>query len=111
METKTVSLDGSRTEHDRLPDGAGEERRYQNSCFSSVARTLYRAQGRRWIGSYQPEEVLCGACFLARKGYLGDKHTSDQASHAATAPYTPAPEDYVSACPPEIFDTAYFSES
>jgi hypothetical protein len=39
--------------------------------FQDAATLLYRAQGRMWLSSYEPTEVLCATCFLKREQYLG----------------------------------------
>lgn len=39
--------------------------------FQDAATLLYRAQGRLWLGSYEPTEVLCATCFLKREQYIG----------------------------------------
>jgi hypothetical protein len=48
--------------------------------------------------------------FFTREGCRSDKDASGQASNTSPAPYMLPPEGYVSACPPEMFDTAYFPE-
>ncbi|KAH8883316.1 hypothetical protein GQ53DRAFT_846984 [Thozetella sp. PMI_491] len=59
--------------------------------FHSTILTLFRAQGRRWLGEYSPTEKLCGVCFLKREQYLGS-----DGSAAGTQRYTPLPEYFVS---------------
>jgi hypothetical protein len=40
--------------------------------FYDAAIMLDQAQGRRWIGSYEPSELLCATCFLKREEYIGE---------------------------------------
>ncbi|KAK1753305.1 hypothetical protein QBC47DRAFT_404660 [Echria macrotheca] len=70
--------------------------------FYDAAKMLYRAQGRRWIGTYRPSEALCGACFLKRELYAGPGGPGD-----GSASFTPVPTTYVSACPPEFLGATY----
>ena len=39
--------------------------------FRDTATILYRAQGRTWLGSYEPSDLLCTTCFLKREEYIG----------------------------------------
>ena len=43
-----------------------------NDPFKAVAHHLHCAQGRTWIGSYEPGELVCGNCFLRREGYVNE---------------------------------------
>ena len=43
-----------------------------NDPFQAVAHHLHCAQGRTWIGSYEPGELVCGSCFLRREGYVNE---------------------------------------
>ncbi|KAK0620114.1 hypothetical protein B0T14DRAFT_566891 [Immersiella caudata] len=70
--------------------------------FYDAASMLYRAQGRRWIGSYKPSEALCGACFLKREKYIGPKGPADGSTH-----FTPVLPTHVSACPPEYLGASF----
>ncbi|RYP86781.1 hypothetical protein DL770_004852 [Monosporascus sp. CRB-9-2] len=56
--------------------------------FRDSATLLYRAQGRRWLGTYESGDVLCATCFLRRERYLGSggKWTDYN--------FTPMPESY-----------------
>jgi len=58
--------------------------------FHSTILTLYRAQGRRWLGKYGPTERLCGVCFFKREQYLGP-----DGSAKAPRRYTPVPDYFV----------------
>ena len=40
--------------------------------FKAVAHHLHCVQGRTWIGSYEPGELVCGSCFLRREGYVNE---------------------------------------
>ncbi len=71
--------------------------------FYDAAAMLYRSHGRRWIGEYDYDEVLCAACFLKREGYIGED------GPCGFSRFTPAPKTYVSACPPDTFDATYSS--
>ncbi|KAK4158896.1 hypothetical protein QBC43DRAFT_363022 [Cladorrhinum sp. PSN259] len=56
--------------------------------FHEAATLLYRAQGRMWLSSYEPRDVLCATCFLKREHYIsadGDSRGQD---------FTPMPEAY-----------------
>ena len=57
--------------------------------FHSVVLTLYRAQGRRWLGEYQPADQLCGVCFLKREQYLGQDGSAKTSRRG-----TPVPEGF-----------------
>jgi hypothetical protein len=41
--------------------------------FRDAAAFLYRVQGRRWLGLYEPADLLCATCFLRREGYIGER--------------------------------------
>jgi len=60
--------------------------------FQLTILTLYRAQGRRWLGTYDPTEQLCGICFFKREQYLGP-----DGSAKAPRRYTPVPDYFVAA--------------
>ena len=67
--------------------------------FYDTATMLYRAQGRRWIGSYEPSELLCAICFLKREEYIGDNGPIHD--HC----FTPVPKWYISQCSLDPFDS------
>ncbi len=56
--------------------------------FQDAATLLYRAQARKWLGSYGPNEVLCATCFLRRERYLGPD------GQWTKYDFTPMPESY-----------------
>ncbi|KAK3389737.1 hypothetical protein B0H63DRAFT_507253 [Podospora didyma] len=59
--------------------------------FHVVIRTLFQAQGRRWLGGYyEPTEKLCGVCLLTREQYL-----ASDGSAKGPRRYTPVPETFV----------------
>lgn len=41
-------------------------------AFSDIAISLFRAQGRAWIGKYAIGEELCASCFLFREQYISE---------------------------------------
>ena len=43
-----------------------------NDPFKAVGHHLHCAQGRTRIGSYEPGELGCGACFPRREGYVNE---------------------------------------
>ncbi|KAH7080966.1 hypothetical protein FB567DRAFT_562483 [Paraphoma chrysanthemicola] len=43
----------------------------KSDVFSDIAKLLYRAQGRVWLGDYTLEEELCASCFLIKEHYIG----------------------------------------
>lgn len=92
-----VDMDQLCEEYDRL--GIGEDA--QGDPFYDTATMLYRAQGRRWLGSYEPREILCAACFLKREEYIGEN------GPVSGARFTPAPKTYISACLPDTFNATY----
>jgi hypothetical protein len=53
--------------------------------FQDSATLLYRAQGRIWLDTYEPEDLLCATCFLTREKYLGSGGNYN---------FTPMPESY-----------------
>lgn len=67
--------------------------------FHEAATMLYRAQGRRWVGSYEPLELLCSSCFLKREGYIGENGPAEQ-HH-----FTPMPETYSVSSPEHLTAT------
>lgn len=71
--------------------------------FYEAAKMLYRAQGRRWIGSYECLDILCAACFLEKEEYIGKK------CPAGSAGFTPVPKTYISACQPDTLDSVYIT--
>lgn len=73
----------------------------QRDPFYNAATVLYRAQGRRWIGTYKASESLCAACFLKREKYTGEGGPADGEC------FTPVPSTYVSACPSKVLDATY----
>lgn len=58
---------------DQLCQVYNDRRLKDNSIdpFQDAATLLYRAQGRCWLSSYAPSEVLCATCFLKREQYIG----------------------------------------
>jgi len=92
-----VDIDQLCEEYDRLSIDDGT----QGDPFYDAATMLYRAQGRRWIGSYEPCEILCAVCFLRREEYIGED------GPAGNARFTPVPKTYISACPPDMFSATY----
>lgn len=83
-------------EYDRL--GLDEE--MNGDPFHDAATMLYRAQGRRWIGSYEPWELLCATCFLKREEYIGE---NGPIHHC----FTPVPKHYISQCSFEPFTSTF----
>jgi hypothetical protein len=65
----------------------------EGDYFHEAATLLYRAQGRRWVGSYEPLELLCSSCFLKRECYIGENGPEDR--HHFTA----MPDTYCVASP------------
>lgn len=92
-----VDMDQLCKEYDRL----GIDDSIDGDPFYDAAMMLYRAQGRRWIGSYDPSEILCAACFLKREEYIGED------GPAGGARFTPALKTYISACPSDVFSATY----
>jgi hypothetical protein len=92
-----VNMDQLCEEYDKL----GIDEDAQGDPFYDAAKMLYRAQGRRWIGSYEPREILCAVCFLKREEYIGED------GPAGSARFTPAPKTYISACLPDTFNATY----
>jgi hypothetical protein len=64
--------------------------------FRDAATLLYRAQGRRWLGLYEPVDLLCATCFLRREGYIGERGLGTE--HV----WTPMPESYGVFCTKNI---------
>ena len=64
----------------------------QPDPFRDAATFLYRTQGRRWLGSYEPSDLLCGTCFLRRELYIAEKGLEAQHEN------TPMPESFTSFC-------------
>jgi hypothetical protein len=56
--------------------------------FEDAATLLYRAQARKWLGTYRPEDLLCATCFLKRERYIGGD------AQWTEFDYTPMPETY-----------------
>ena len=56
--------------------------------FQDAATLLYRAQGRMWLSSYEPRDLLCATCFLKREEYIGAD------GQARGQDFTPMPEAY-----------------
>ena len=79
----------------------GDSGTVEEDPFAEAATILYRVQGRRWTGAYEPDEVVCATCFLIREDYIGEGGPSDHAG------VTPVPETFVSAYPPSILEAAY----
>jgi len=69
--------------------------------FHDAATMLYRVQGRRWIETYEPSELLCATCFLKREGYIGENGSIHH--HR----FTPAPKNYISRLPPDSFTSTF----
>lgn len=65
----------------------------EGDYFHEAATLLYRAQGRRWVGTYEPLELLCSSCFLKKERYIGDNGPEDR-HH-----FTPTPATYCVASP------------
>ena len=49
----------------------------ESDPFKAVAHHLHCAQGRTWVGSYKPGELVCGSCFLRREGYINEPGKDD----------------------------------
>lgn len=64
--------------------------------FRDAATLLYRAQGRRWLGLYEPADLLCATCFLRREGYIGERGLGTE--HVLS----PMPESYGVFCSENI---------
>ena len=94
-----INVDDLCAEYDKL----GIQDKIQGDPFKDAASMLYRAQGRRWIGTYGDEEILCAACFLKREEYL------EEDGSTGGGRFTPAPKTFVSACPSDTFDANYQS--
>jgi hypothetical protein len=77
-------------EYDRL---SLDEKR-KGDLFHDAATILYRTQGRRWIGSYEPSELLCATCFLESEEYI---------NHG----FTPVPKTFISSCPSDNFTSTF----
>ncbi len=75
-------------EYDRL----GLDEKINEDPFHDAATMLYRAQGRRWIGSYEPSELLCATCFLKREDYIGE---NGPIHHHR---FTPVPKWFINPC-------------
>lgn len=58
------------TECDRYRQGA--EKDTAKDPFFEVTARLYRTQARKWLGIYEPGELLCGTCFFRREGYVDE---------------------------------------
>ena len=54
--------------------------------FKAVAHHLHCAQGRTWIGSYKPGELVCGSCFLKREGYVNESGKDDNVDYFFSMP-------------------------
>ena len=54
--------------------------------FKAVAHHLHCAQGRTWIGSYEPGELICGSCFLRREGYVNGLGEEDDVDYFFSMP-------------------------
>ena len=54
--------------------------------FKAVAHHLHCAQGRTWIGSYRPGELVCGTCFLRREGYVNELGKDDDVDYFFSMP-------------------------
>ena len=93
-----VNVDDLCAEYDKLDI---KDDTVRGDPFKDAATMLYRAQGRRWIGTYDDDEVLCAACFLKREEYL------EEDGSTGGARFTPAPKTFVSACPSDTFDANY----
>ncbi|PVH68701.1 hypothetical protein DL98DRAFT_474589 [Cadophora sp. DSE1049] len=92
-----VNVDELCEEYDKL----GLDGQALGDPFCEAATMLYRAQGRRWIGSHELLEAVCGACFLQQEGYIGAEGI------AGIACFTPVPNTYISACQPHTLDSVY----
>jgi len=75
----------------------------QGDPFYDAAAMLYLSQGRRWIGEYDEDEILCATCFLKREKYIREGELSE------CVPFVPTPKTYVSVCPADTFDANYFN--
>jgi hypothetical protein len=75
----------------------------QGDPFYDGAAMLYRSQGRRWIGEYKEDEILCATCFLKRERYIREGELSE------CVRFVPPPKTYISACPADTFDANYFN--
>lgn len=84
-------------EYDRL----SLDEKIKGDPFYDAAIMLYQAQGRRWIGSYEPLELLCGTCFLKREEYIGENGLADY-QH-----FTSVPTTYISSCSPDNFTSTF----
>ena len=62
--------------------------------FRDAATHLYRIQGRRWLGLYEPADLLCATCFLRREKYIGENGLGTENV------FTPMPE-WFGKCPYE----------
>jgi hypothetical protein len=86
-------------EYDRLSLNDGPD----GDPFYDAAAMLYRSQGRRWIGEYAEDEILCATCFLRQEQYIREGELSE------CVRFVPPPKTYVSACPADTFDANYFN--
>ena len=83
-------------EYDRL----SPDEKMNGDPFDDAATMLYQAQGRRWIGSYEPSELLCGSCFLKREEYIGENGPIHDR-------FTPVPKHYISPCSFDPFTSTF----
>lgn len=60
---------------------------YDNSDpFKAIAHHLHCAQGRTWLGSYKPGELVCGNCFLRREGFVSETGKDDDSDYLSSMP-------------------------
>jgi len=57
--------------------------------FLDAATLLYRAQGRVWLSSYEPDDLLCASCFLFSEEYIGEDGLGTEGD------FSPMPESFV----------------
>lgn len=71
----------------------------KTNLFHDAATMLYQVHGRRWMGSYEPLELLCATCFLKREKYIEENRPLEEQR------FTPMPETFRVFSPEDITST------